>query len=116
MNLRQDSLEQIPECTQIVDELFCFWSNLMPDRIQLTANDCVEGPEVSVLHIEIVQIELLLRLDCRKYTGHANPHLRIGSFKFRERSHHALHNSSMDIPHGFSHRLIELDHIGAFTL
>lgn len=53
-----NELKKPAQCAKIVDELFGLRTNLVPNRVQLASYDDVEGPEIRIFDLEIVQIQL----------------------------------------------------------
>lgn len=54
-----DALEQVPKCAQVVDQLFSLGTDFVPDGVELFADDDVEGLEVGVFDVQVVEVELL---------------------------------------------------------
>lgn len=50
--------EQTPQSSQIVGELLRLETNLVPDGVELPADDRVEGAKICVLDIEVFKVKL----------------------------------------------------------
>lgn len=78
----------------------------MPHRVELSANDGVEGTEIGVFDAEFVKVELCGCFES-EVSGNfrvATAHVGIASLEFRQSRRHTLYDCLMDISHPWRHR------------
>lgn len=107
---------QFAEGRQVVHESSGFGPNFVPDGVQLRSHEAVEGAEESVLDCEIVYLELRsngsrVQYPVRTRTRLRAAHVGIAPFHLRQRELHALENRSLNVEHGRSERLVQLDDV-----
>lgn len=57
-NIMRNELKKSTQGSEVVDQLFRFWTHFMPYRIQLAPDDYVERAKICVLDLKVIQIKL----------------------------------------------------------
>jgi hypothetical protein len=50
--------EKVPESCEVSNKLFCARADFVPNGIELTPDDGIEGTEIGVFDVNVVKIEL----------------------------------------------------------